>query len=200
MGTDSSLLSNGVKERATSPIKVTDEPGEQGLRHPHRFQGDEDAQLKQFGRHGDINPSNILWYNDGDGDSMVLQGTLKITDFGQAEVNSMLSKTRDRSVANTLTYRPPECDVQSSIIRQSYDIWCLGCVYLEFVTWLLGGNHLVKKFVRIRSSPDTFHHGDLSDTFFQVRRDSEIHHFEFMVKPAVTQVCDLELQRAMALD
>jgi serine/threonine protein kinase len=188
VGTDSSLLSNGVKERATSPIKVVNESGEHILRHAHRFHGDEDAQLKQFGRHGDINPSNILWYDDGDDDRTGLQGTLKITDFGQAEINSMLSKTRHRSVANTLTYRPPECDVQSSMIRQSYDIWCLGCVYLEFVTWLLGGNHLVKKFVRMRSSPDAFHHGELSDTFFQVTNDTESCQSEFMIKPAVTQV------------
>ncbi|KAF1850768.1 uncharacterized protein K460DRAFT_274684, partial [Cucurbitaria berberidis CBS 394.84] len=184
VGTDSSILSNGVKERAASPIKWPNQ------KDGHRFDSNEDARCKQYGRHGDINPANILWYNGNDDDAGCLQGTLKIADFGQAELNSLLSRTKRRSVANTLTYRPPECDLPSSIIRQSYDIWCLGCVYLEFVTWLLGGEQLLMKFVRLRMAPDVFQQGQLSDTFFQAVRNHETFPPEIEIKPKVTQFID----------
>lgn len=183
VGTDSSLLSNGVKERAASPIKTHDLQGAECARPGHESRHDDDLRLKRYGRHGDIHPGNILWFNDSP------EGTLKIADFGQAELNSKLSKTKQRDVANHLTYRPPECDIKPSFIRQSYDIWCLGCVYLEFLTWLLGGRRLYDEFSFKRLSPDIFQFNQKSDTFFQVVRNPESQTHEFMVKPAVTQVC-----------
>jgi hypothetical protein len=145
-------------------------------------------QVEQYGRHGDINPGNLLWYDDPHGEPSTLNGTLKITDFGQAELNSQFSRSGKRSVANTMTYRPPECDLQPKIIRQSYDIWCLGCVYLEFVTWILGGQSLLKKFCRKRLSPDIFLSNNKTDTFFQHVVNEDNGHTEVMIKPAVTKV------------
>ena len=188
VGTDSSLLSNGVKERAASPLRVPDQYSEDFHVIAQRFHNDGDTHLKRYGRHGDINPGNILWYGDDLNTKERLGGTLKIADFGQAEVNSLLSRTKRRSVANTLTYRPPECDLQPSVIRQSYDIWCLGCVYLEFVTWLLGGKKLYCRFNYLRMTPDVFQYNQDSDTFFQVERNSKTQNLEFMIKPAVTKV------------
>jgi serine/threonine protein kinase len=181
------MLSNGVREGAASPVTVShqDEPL---LPNDRVFHGDHDPRRKKYGRHGDINPGNILWYDDSDEAEHMLTGTLKIADFGQAEVNSYLSKTKRRDVANTLTYRPPECDAQPSIIRQPYDIWCLGCVYLEFVSWLLGGSSLVIAFSRKRMTPDVFQCNRDSDTFFQVDRNPDTLKPEFMIKPAVSQV------------
>ncbi|KAI4919150.1 hypothetical protein J4E85_009407 [Alternaria conjuncta] len=144
---------------------------------------------KKFGRHGDINPGNILWYDDCDVEKADLKGTMKLADFGQAELNTLLSRTQPRDVANTLTYRPPECDLQPKIVRQSYDIWCLGCVYLEFVTWVLGGKSLLLSFSQKRSTPDMFQNNHKSDTFFQVVRDQETGQPEVMIKKAVTLVC-----------
>jgi serine/threonine protein kinase len=149
------------------------------------------APERQYGRHGDINPGNILWYNDGKGDSGVLKGTLKIADFGQAELNSLKSRTKPRDVANTLTYRPPESDKLSNkqpLIRQTYDMWCLGCVFLEFVTWMLGGDELQEKFTSLRESEDFFQNFATTDTFFQVVRIAETSRLEVMVKEAVTHV------------
>jgi serine/threonine protein kinase len=117
-----------------------------------------------------------------------LQGTLKITDFGQAEVHSLQSKTNHREVPNTLTYRPPECDLPHSVIRQTYDIWCLGCVYLEFVTWLLGGHELVLKFGRSRSIGDYFRRYATIDTFYEVEKDPDAHGIRAKVNPKVTAV------------
>ncbi|KAF2849504.1 hypothetical protein T440DRAFT_398982, partial [Plenodomus tracheiphilus IPT5] len=195
VGTDSSIQSNGVQERTTSPIRPSFTYDPDGPAH-HQEQFDEDLHRKQFGRHGDIHPKNILWYSDGDDaedersdDQSALSGNLVIADFGQAEVNSFLTKTKRRDVANTLTYRPPECDLQPTCIRQSYDIWRLGCVYLEFVTWLLGGRQLLHKFSRDRLTPDIVQFGNDSDTFFEVFKNQEGTE-AFMVKPAVTKFID----------
>ncbi|KAJ4405325.1 hypothetical protein N0V91_005275 [Didymella pomorum] len=155
--------------------------------------------VKQYGRHGDINPGNILWYDNGNGTPGALRGTLKIADFGQAELNSLKSRTRQRSVANTLTYRPPESDRgldrTRPVIRQTYDIWCLACVYLEFLTWFLGGDQLLQRFVKIRLAPDFFQNNMSTDTFFQVTRDARGDTYQVVIKDKVTQVSTPSMPR-----
>lgn len=155
--------------------------------HHQPFSGEVEVQ---YGRHGDINPRNILWYDDSAGDSTRLKGTLKISDFGQAEFNSQFSRSRQRDVANTMTYRPPECDLQPKIISQSYDIWCLGCVFLEFVAWMLGGDKLVNEFARKRQAMDVFI-GESTDTFYEIIRESGTDQTKVMIKEAVTTVWPL---------
>ncbi|KAF5505070.1 putative cyclin-dependent kinase 8 [Colletotrichum siamense] len=86
-----------------------------------------------YGRHGDIKPENILWFPDPKVPGH--KGTLKISDFGLSELNSRYSKSQRSQVPNSPGYRPPECDLRKKIIKQSYDIWTLGCLYLEFITW-----------------------------------------------------------------
>lgn len=159
--------------------------------------------MKQYGRHGDINPGNILWYDDSNAAPGALRGTLKIADFGQAELNSLKSRTRPRSVANTLTYRPPECDRAldrtRNMIRQTYDMWCLGCVYLEFLTWFLGGDKLLQRFVKVRMTPDFFQNKQYTDTFFQVVMSSKKGEYEVVVKKEVIKVCSRPLYNQCCL-
>jgi len=185
-----SMQSNGVRIHPGSPTwnhmhhyavtpKVHDLPPDTEI-----------VELEQFGRHGDINPGNILWFADGSTNNAKLDGTLKIADFGQAELNSSRSRTRPRSVANTMTYRPPECDIQPSIIRQSYDIWCLGCVYLEFVTWMLGGARMLTTFGEKRKSHDKYLNNDVTDTFFEFVSGHESKEVKVKIKPSVIKVCD----------
>lgn len=164
-----------------------------------RQQIDHVAQIEQYGRHGDINPGNLLWYDEPYKDIWTLRGTLKISDFGQAELNSQFSRSGKRSVANTMTYRPPECDLQPKIIRQSYDIWCLGCVYLEFVTWILGGERLLIQFVKQRTTRDVFQNNHKTDTFFQLVRGPDSEHAEVMIKPAVTKVSGAYYNEALGI-
>ncbi|KAJ4290398.1 hypothetical protein N0V90_010614 [Kalmusia sp. IMI 367209] len=179
-----SMQSNGVQVRLDSPITRPD--------LPHRTLSSEVIQEERYGRHGDINPGNILWYAENGDNSSALGGTLKIADFGQAELNSLLSRTKQRDVANTLTYRPPECDLQQpAMINQSYDIWCLGCVYLEFITWALGGAKLLEIFSEKRRAPDPFLHNLGTDTFFQVIRNPDTNQPEVMIKKSVTHVSNI---------
>lgn len=100
-----------------------DQSGSNGTAHKDR---------KYRGRHGDIKPENILWF-EKDGDT---QHHLVISDFGLTRFHSPDSVSR---VANRLvggfspTYSPPELDLQEEL-SQKYDIWSLGCLYLEFLS------------------------------------------------------------------
>lgn len=126
-----------------------------------------------YGRHGDIKPQNVLWFRDPKNNND--RGTLKISDFGVAEFNTRNSRSaKPRSqVAISPTYRPPECDLQGGAISRSYDIWTLGCLYLEFITWILGGRELFIEFAERRKTPDLWVDDVLADTFFEIVKCEE---------------------------
>lgn len=100
---------------------------------------------KEYGRHGDIKPENILWFENYE-DHLNHRNHLNhlvISDFGLAQFHNAYSKSRvNRNNINggTLTYEPPDMLLDHEI-SQKYDIWSLGCVFLEFVSWLLLGAH-----------------------------------------------------------
>lgn len=105
------------------------------------------------GRHGDIKPENILHYVQGDGPQDSELGVLKISDFGLAEFHGNNTHPK-KSVPVTQAYRPPEHDLQGEVSSAS-DIWSLGCVYLEFVTWVLQDGDGVTQFLSERKSDDS---------------------------------------------
>lgn len=137
-----------------------------------------------FGRHGDLKPENILWFKpDGVSDD---RGTLKISDFGLTRFHRS-ADGQHREQRHTPTYRAPEYDLNRGISTQAYDIWSLGCVFLEFITWYLHGIHGVDDVfteVRTMNGPK-----DLSDdSYFIVKRDEVSSVMKAEVKPSVTQV------------
>jgi serine/threonine protein kinase len=134
-------------------------------------------KLRLFGRHGDIKPENILYFPRHDQD---LRGLLKITDFGCAEFSTKkeVDCRRRGAVPNSPTYRAPETDLSSddSSITSSYDVWTLGCVYLEFLAWWLGGWMYVEEFAERRSELDPSWYGQSyghlkTDFFFTIFKD-----------------------------
>ncbi|KAK0713436.1 kinase-like domain-containing protein [Lasiosphaeria miniovina] len=147
------------------------------------------------GNHGDIKPENVLWFRDitearSDGRSSGRgRGTLKLSDFGLADSSSSRTASRrfHSNVAVTCNYRAPECDLpnQGGKGRQ-YDMWTLGCLYLEFVTWLVGGTALLDEFVRERLSVDMAWYEIETDTFFHLDKDPETKKLYAVVKPSVT--------------
>ncbi|KAE8454273.1 hypothetical protein EG329_005198 [Mollisiaceae sp. DMI_Dod_QoI] len=141
-----------------------------------------------YGRHGDIKPQNILWFRDANDEND--KGILKITDFGLTEFSANHSKSYKLSgnIATSPSYRPPEIDLEDGIVGRSYDIWTLGCLYLELITWLLGGWDLVEKFHKDRMAFDPMWFENHTDTFFEiVRCEVTDHTVGAMVKPKVTR-------------
>jgi serine/threonine protein kinase len=92
-------------------------------------------------RHGDLKPENILWFkgpgcDDLGGPTCILQ----ICDFGLADFRRTQSALVPAGNIGGLThaYRTPEWDALNPI-SPLYDIWFLGYVLLEFVTWYILG-------------------------------------------------------------
>ncbi|KAI0127542.1 kinase-like domain-containing protein [Xylariales sp. AK1849] len=104
------------------------------------------------GRHGDVKPENILWFKDYLRTDM---GLLKISDFGGSRFNRTRSRSHVdvKNIPISLTYRAPEYDVMREV-AQSYDIWSLGCVFLQFVTWYVQGWQGVDEFSKRRVGDD----------------------------------------------
>ncbi|KAF4337520.1 hypothetical protein FBEOM_8618 [Fusarium beomiforme] len=94
------------------------------------------------GRHGDIKPKNILFFND----TIDSGGRLVVADFTLMRFHSPDTVyTRIKDVNYSQTYRPPEkAALDGSQVTQKYDIWTLGCVFLEFITWHLLGFNAVR--------------------------------------------------------
>lgn len=114
-----------------------------------------------YGRHGDIKPANILWFNTT---SQKGYGTLKIADFGTAR----FSDDKERTVQNKFTvshseaYQSPESRLPGGKISIQCDVWALGCVFLEFLCWYFGGPELLVEFESQRKHDSA----DRSSSFF----------------------------------
>ncbi|KAI0550435.1 kinase-like domain-containing protein [Xylaria curta] len=149
----------------------------------------------EFGLHGDIKPANILWFRKPQ--DSIGAGVLKICDFGLAQFHSKETHMRsehDEWIGCSPTYRPPEWDLEINSQdrrRKPYsrktDIWGLGCVYLEFITWILLGSVGIEEFSAARSADDQPNtRGTLAyheDVFFQI----EVGKLQATVKGSVTE-------------
>ncbi|KZL74391.1 protein kinase domain-containing protein [Colletotrichum incanum] len=104
--------------------------------------GTDEAVVKDWGRHGDIKPSNILWFSEYGVD----QDLLVVADLGLTRYHSRLTKSRVLRVDGfTGTYRAPEIDL-GDFVSAKYDIWSLGCVFFEFCIWYLLGGEYIQNF------------------------------------------------------
>lgn len=117
-----------------------------------------------YGRHGDVKAENTLWFKGDD--------ILVMTDFGLGRLHSKISASNDtKSLERTATYRAPEFDTKDGRISRACDIYSMGCMFLEFITWHLGGWESVHDdFPKYRLEWD--HYKFLSDTFFQIEENS----------------------------
>ncbi|KAH7161677.1 kinase-like domain-containing protein [Dactylonectria macrodidyma] len=120
---------------------------------------------KRYGRHGDIKCDNILCFQvAGASDQYVLV----ISDFGLSDFNRDTSRSNipNQRIPAVPGYRPPECDIKGGLVSRAYDIWTMGCLFLEFLTWLLGGPTCLKEFQHKRET--TFITGSKNNIFFDL--------------------------------
>ncbi|KAJ4111441.1 hypothetical protein NW768_011794 [Fusarium equiseti] len=111
--------------------------------HTSWKKGAQGSGSRNKGRHGDIKPKNILLFRD----EQTSPGHLVVADFTLMRFHSSVDAdyTRIRNVGYSRTYRPPEMDAGGGTkVSQKYDIWTLGCVFLEFITWHLLGSDAVR--------------------------------------------------------
>lgn len=133
-----------------------------------------------YGRHGDINATNFLWFP-----SEPLPGIFSLADFGLGRLHRQVSRSiqNPNLTARTATYRPPEVDLKTPFISRISDIFSLGCVFLEYVTWFFGGFEGLENSAKDRTALDI--HGFAADTFFTSHRDVADLERQFFIKESV---------------
>ncbi|TEA21734.1 Death-associated protein kinase 3 [Colletotrichum sidae] len=113
--------------------------------------------------HADIKPENILCFKEG-----ATSCSLKITDFDRSIPYDPETGLEEK-VDQPKTYRPPDND---GPVGLEWDIWSLGCLYIEFVTWALLGYSGVLNFGEARlkevdaQDPDSPYNPVEEDIFF----------------------------------
>ncbi|KAI1275573.1 kinase-like domain-containing protein [Xylaria sp. FL0933] len=119
---------------------------------------------KDWGRHGDIKPHNILWFSSRADGCLFVLSDLGLTRYHSSVTRSLVSPTSLHGCTDS--YRPPEMDMPGQHICSKYDIWSLGCVFLEFCTWWLRGSRSVKLFENERAADDSVRMVDDPKYFF----------------------------------
>jgi serine/threonine protein kinase len=101
-------------------------------------------------RHGDLKPENIMCFEDKSNVKNSGRCILVIADVGLARVHAMATDNRPdptSTQSGTVMYWPPERELlQQQARTRRYDIWSLGCIYLEFLIWLLYGTSGLRRF------------------------------------------------------
>ncbi|KAF2108838.1 kinase-like domain-containing protein [Lophiotrema nucula] len=114
-------------------------------------------EASRYGYHLDLKPANILVEDSG---------RLIITDFGQAVFKRATDSTdsRVRGVGGTETYAPPEFDDDANGVNRRYDIWSLGCIFLECLVFVIKGREGLLELDHSRVTVDPLN-GNIDDRF-----------------------------------
>ncbi|KZL72868.1 serine/threonine protein kinase [Colletotrichum tofieldiae] len=133
-----------------------------------------------YGRHGDIKPENVLCFK-GKG-----QGKLVLSDLGLTRTHGDQSRSNrpGELIPTTPNYRPPECDIdgKKGHVSRDFDIWTMGCLFLEFMVWILDGWEGYKDFQNRRFSP--YINGGETCVYFDIVRTGQ-DEYAFKVKDVV---------------
>ncbi|KAI1409497.1 kinase-like protein [Hypoxylon sp. FL1857] len=140
-----------------------------------------------YGRHGDIKPDNFLWFHP----VHLSSDLLALSDFGLGRLHTQVSRSNQdpRKLAFTATYIAPEFDLPDGMISRTSDIFSLGCVFLEHVTWYLKGLDSVENAFPIQRSDKDIYGFD-ADKFFVIRPDGPGGHQRPYLKPKVREWID----------
>jgi serine/threonine protein kinase len=131
-------------------------------------------------RHGDLKPENILHFHG----TTATDGKLVIADVGISKTHQKDTQFRHEGTntrATTPSYEAPEAITNASTPRaRRYDIWSIGCIFLEFAIWILHDREAIRSFGEARYGP--------SFEFYFPSRDSCTSSTPREIHPAVTSV------------
>ncbi|KAK3319881.1 hypothetical protein B0T19DRAFT_433240 [Cercophora scortea] len=144
-----------------------------------------DSLVKSTGPHADIKPDNILWLKSYRG----RKNHLLISDFGLSQFRSGNLEFADRPLSCSPSYGPPECELGHEGTCARHEIWKLGCLFLDFLTWYLLGFHAVDvEFVDKRVDDDKRNGADVAgDSFFMSYYDGATKMRMAKLKPSVVE-------------
>jgi serine/threonine protein kinase len=102
-------------------------------------------------RHGDLKPENILCFKVPNPRIEDLTScVLVISDVGLSRIYDRLTQLRTQTKSpggETKAYAAPETTIfPKRPTSRRYDIWSLGCLYLEFIIWVLYGFEELDRF------------------------------------------------------
>ncbi|KAJ2995681.1 hypothetical protein NUW58_g1203 [Xylaria curta] len=106
-------------------------------------------------RHGDLKPENIVCFETdqglpaGEGNDFNTMVRLVIIDVGLAKTHDKLTEFRAKTDTRVSTrrYAAPELETHSGEgLSRRFDVWSLGCIFLEFAIWLIYGSQRLKVF------------------------------------------------------
>lgn len=119
-----------------------------------------------YGIHGDLKPENILHFSQLPESTGL--GVMKIADFGLTKFHTKRSRTVEAHGGTTPapTYMAPELElgVQGGYRSRKSDIWSLGCVFSQFISWAVLGVQSVKDFDERRLAELNVDHRKTKDT------------------------------------
>ncbi|KAI0401502.1 kinase-like protein [Xylaria palmicola] len=107
-------------------------------------------------RHGDLKPENILHFIDSDDPDLPhgKYGMLVIADVGVSRIHHQATTQRRKGTetnATTQCYEAPEAEIDQDKPRsRRYDMWSVGCIFMEFAIWLLYGQEPIDAFRKRR--------------------------------------------------
>jgi serine/threonine protein kinase len=152
-------------------------------RDPQSGHEPQEANNWIYVRHGDIKPDKIVWVSPPPGEDT--KGRLILADFGRstfhkAGLESYIENTPFRSS----TYEPPDVELKITTSLR-YDIWSLGCVYLDFITWMSLGFEGILDFShrRLTSHPKLCQ--IRTDQFYMLKDPNNMQVKEYILKPSV---------------
>lgn len=95
--------------------------------------------FSQIGYHRDLKPKNILKMGE----------VFMIADFGLARFKKNTTNSRTKWEFGESTYSAPECKRDANVNRLA-DIWALGCIFSEVVTFVVLGMKGIEDYKRWR--------------------------------------------------
>ena len=131
--------------------------------------------------HMDMKPENVLIFTDASSAHTLW----KISDFGASYLRPKDSKQELPPHPGLGTYEPPECqlDIRPS---QAYDLWSLGCIFLECAAWLMNGSGAIDDFAEDRLNDlEVSGNKFKDDYFFTLEFDESYMPVRAMTRPAV---------------